>query len=103
MQILRWLGRKLSQSDDLGLPGSDADECVSVIHEEIDRKKYDKARDLLLRAVKHRDKIEDPAIANYLLTSLEATWHSPIPLRSRASGIDRFSLCFRVVGYIAVS
>ncbi len=48
MQILRWLGRKLSQSDDLGLPGSDAYEFVSAIHEEIDRKKYDKARDLLL-------------------------------------------------------
>ncbi len=101
MQILRWLGRKLSQSDDLGLPGSDAYEFVSAIHEEIDRKKYDKARDLLLRAV--GDKIEDPAIANYLLTSLEATWHSPIPLRSRASGIDRFSPCIWVVGYVAMS
>ena len=28
----------------------------------------------LLRAIKHRDKIEDPAIADYVLQSLETIW-----------------------------
>ena len=74
MQILSWLRRALSQRDGADLSGIAAHKFVYEVHSELESKKYDKARDLLLRAMKHRDKIEDPAVADYLLQALEATW-----------------------------
>src|SRR5260370_4693123 len=72
--ILRWFRQKSSQNDGADLAGVAAYKFVYEVHSELVGKKYDKARDLLLRAMKHRDKIEDPAIADYFLQSLELTW-----------------------------
>jgi tetratricopeptide (TPR) repeat protein len=73
-EILRWFRQKLSQSDGADLAGIAAYKFVHKVHNEVVSKNYDKARDLLLQAVKHRDKIEDPAIADYVLHSLGLTW-----------------------------
>jgi tetratricopeptide (TPR) repeat protein len=71
---LRWLRHKLSQGDGADLAGIAAYKFVHEVHDEVVSKNYDKARDLLLQALKHRDKIEDPAIADYVLQSLGLTW-----------------------------
>jgi tetratricopeptide (TPR) repeat protein len=74
IQIFRWLRLKLSQSDGADLSGVAAYKFIYEVQNELVNKKYDKARDLLLRAIRHRDKIEDPAVADYVLQSLEVTW-----------------------------
>jgi tetratricopeptide (TPR) repeat protein len=74
-EILRWLRQQLSsQSDGANLAGVAAYKFIYEVHSELVSKNYDKARDLLLQALKHRDKIEDPAIRDGLLQSLEVTW-----------------------------
>ena len=43
-------------------------------HEQLLQKNYDKARELSLRAMTVRDMIQDPAIADFFLSSLALTW-----------------------------
>jgi len=64
----------LTQRDGADLAGIAAYKFVHEVHNEVVSKNYDKARGLLLQAVQHRDKIEDPAIADYVLQSLGLTW-----------------------------
>jgi len=64
----------MSQSDGADLSGVAAYKFIYAVHAELVNKKYDKARELLLQAIKHRDKIEDPAVADHLLQALEVTW-----------------------------
>ena len=64
----------MSRSNGADLSGVAAYKFIYAVHTELVNKKYDKARELLLQAIKHRDKIEDRAVADYLLQSLELTW-----------------------------
>lgn len=72
--ILLWVRKTVSPGDGADLSGVAAYKFVYKVHGEMANKKYDKARDLLLRAIKQRDKIEDPAMVDYFLQVLVMTW-----------------------------
>jgi tetratricopeptide (TPR) repeat protein len=74
MKFPKVFTRKLSRS------GSEAESTAIVyqlIHEahaHLLSQQYDRARARLLQAVDSRDRLQDPAAIEYILTSLDATW-----------------------------
>jgi tetratricopeptide (TPR) repeat protein len=76
MGLLKWM--RLRKSDtkkddfDASLP-----QLLRTVYSDLQLKNFAEARRLLLDALEHRDKIEDPVFVAYILSYLSWTWSSP--------------------------
>jgi tetratricopeptide (TPR) repeat protein len=74
MKFLRWIGAKSSPSDTKAESTGDVYRLIRVSQALLTSEEYEKARALLLPAIASRDRLQDPAVINYILTALETTW-----------------------------
>ena len=74
MKFLRWTGAKSSPSAGEAEFTGDVYRLIQVSHALLTSEEYEKARALLLQAIGSRDRLQDPAVINYILGALESTW-----------------------------
>lgn len=74
MKLLRWITGPLDRTDDQAKVLRELWPTLNEAHALLKKESYDRAREVLLRAVKLRDRVQDAKTIDWILTSLASTW-----------------------------
>ena len=74
MKVLRWITRGLARTDDQTKALQELWPILSEAHALLNTQDYDNAREVLLQAIKFRDRLHDAKTIDWILTSLGSTW-----------------------------
>jgi tetratricopeptide (TPR) repeat protein len=74
VKLLRWITNPLARTDDQTKALWELRPTINEAHSLLAAQNYEKAREVLLPAVKLRDRVQDGKTIDWILTSLASTW-----------------------------
>ncbi len=74
MKILKWIRNALSESDSKAKAVREVRSIIEKAHELLSKQDYEDARQVLLSALRLRDRLVDRKTINWILASLGSTW-----------------------------